>query len=231
VVVARVSKEDQHLDAQTPALLAEAERRGYRLICPPIEDTMSGRRMTERDGYRRLLAMVENEEIDVVLIAELTRIGRCEEQLPAFLRACRLHDVTIVALRETIDLSTADGRFTAGLKALMAVYEVDRLHERTRSGLVAAAKRGRAIGTAPYGTRWVLGVEKDAPATLAPVEEELETLRRGLELRRSLGTWSGAAAALNAERRLTRRGRLWTGWKLGRSCRNERAREHLGVSA
>ena len=73
-LLARVSTDRQHLDAQVAQLRREAARRGFDIV---REETHVGTgRSVARPGLARVLAMAEAGEIDVILVAELSRIGR-----------------------------------------------------------------------------------------------------------------------------------------------------------
>lgn len=223
-ILARVSRDVQHLDAQTTALVAEAARRGFDVV-ETIEDTGTGKRMDERAGLRRAMELAEAREIDVLLVAELSRVGRNLAGVAEVVDRLSRLDVALVSLREHFDISSPVGRLLVGILASVAAFETDLLAQRTSAGLAAAAARGRAVGAAPYGTAWVIPEAADAPAALVAVPEELETLRRARALRESLGSWTAAAAALSADGRRTRKGTAWTAGNLAAACRNERAAE------
>lgn len=219
-ILARVSTAEQHLDAQVPMLRQEAERRGLDVV-GVLEDVGSGRKMAEREGLRRVLELADQGAIDVLLVAELTRVGRSVAGLARVVEHLRARGVSLISLRESIDLSTPAGRMFVHVLAAVAEFEVECLRERTVAGVSAAKARGRAVGKAPYGTRWRRG-KGDVPAVLEPVPEELAVVRRALDLHAQLGRWDETAAALTDEGHRTRGGGTWIAWKLARACRRAR---------
>ena len=219
VVLCRVSTDEQHLDVQRVALLTEAQRRGFDVV-ETIEDTGSGRKMDEREGLRRVLELAEARAVDVVLVAELSRIGRSLAGVAAVVERLAARDVALISLREQFDISSPVGRLLVGILGAVAAFEVDVLSQRTSAGMQAAARRGRAVGGAPFGTRWELRGEQ--PAELVPVAEEIATLRRAVSLRALLGRWDLATDLLNAEGYLTRTGRPWRADAVSAACRNPR---------
>jgi DNA invertase Pin-like site-specific DNA recombinase len=229
-ILARVSTEEQHLDAQVPALRAEAERRGL-TVPHVVEDVGSGRKMNEREGLRRVLELVEARAIDVLLVAELTRVGRSVAGLASVVAKLTARGVTLISLRESVDLSTPAGRMFVHVLAAVAEFEVECLRERTSAGVAAAKARGRAVGQAPYGTRWRRSEEEDAPAVLEPVAHELQALRKAREVHAECGRWDETAARLSDLGMKTRWGRSWIAWKLARACRNPRALAFMGDAA
>jgi DNA invertase Pin-like site-specific DNA recombinase len=115
--------------------------------------------------------------------------------------------------------------------AALVEFEAVRHRRRTSAGLAAAKRRGRAVGQAPYGTKWRLSAEPDGRAALESVEGELRILRRALALHDHLGRWDQTAARLTDEGHRTRHGKAWIAWKLARACRNPRALAFLERSA
>lgn len=220
VILARVSTEAQHLDVQVVALREEAARRGFDLV-EVVEDVGSGRRMGERAGLARVLELADARAIDVLLVAELSRVGRSVSGLAATIERLVARDVRLISLRGDLDVSSATGRLLVHVLGAVAAFEVDLLSERTSAGVAAAKLRGRAVGQAPYGLRWRLG-EDGAPADLEPVADELATLRRAVVLREAFGRWDLATDALNAEGLLGRTGKPWRANHLSAACRNPR---------
>jgi DNA invertase Pin-like site-specific DNA recombinase len=215
------------LDAESQALLNEAARRGYRLVCDPISVDDDDRTDDERAGLRRVLQLVDAGAIDVLLVGDLPRLGRSAAGLSRIIERLRARHVTLVSLRESIDLSTTSGRVFARALSTVAEFETACHRERTSVGLGAAAARGRAVGQAPYGLRWQLAADADAPAGLVPVPVEIATLRRALELHRQLGKWDAVVYALATEGRVSRTGKPWQRNVLARATRNRRVARFL----
>ncbi len=235
VVLCRVSTEAQHLDVQRDALIAEAARRGFDLV-EVVEDIGSGRKMGDRAGLRRVLELADARAIDVLLVAELSRIGRSLAGLSAAIERLCARGVGVVSLRESFDLGSSMGRMVVGILSVFAAFEADVLRERTRAGLTGAKARGSAVGNAPFGTTWVPAGDADRdgdarPMTLAPVAEQLATLRRARDLKRTGISWTAVAAALAAEGRTARSGRAWRHDLLAAAVRNPRVLPFLDAVA
>ena len=62
-------------------------------------------------------------------------------------------DVSLESLKEDIDLTSATGKLTFGIMAVMAQFERDLLLERQKEGIAAAKARGKRWGRENiYGT-------------------------------------------------------------------------------
>lgn len=145
---ARVSTTDQSCDRQERDLRAFAERSDLEIV-GVFRETASGAR-NDRAERRRVMALAQSREIDVILVTELSRWGRSTIDLLHTLRDLEAHRVSLAALNGmTFDLSTSVGRMMATMIAGLAEFERDLLRERVRSGLAAAKARGKVLGRKP----------------------------------------------------------------------------------
>ena len=75
---------------------------------------------------------------DVVVVHELSRMARSVIDLYDIAKELRDKGVELESLKEDIDLTSATGRLTFGLLAVMAQFERDLLLERQKEGIAAA---------------------------------------------------------------------------------------------
>ena len=163
----RVSTTDQSCSRQERDLAAFAERAVYDIV-GTYKETASGVKL-DRAERRKVLALAQRREIDVVLVTELSRWGRSTTDLLATLKELEARRVSLVALNGmTFDLTTPHGRMMATLLAGIAEFERELTVERIRSGIAAAkargARLGRQAGDRPKSDRL-------APKVLALVEQ------------------------------------------------------------
>jgi putative DNA-invertase from lambdoid prophage Rac len=145
---ARVSTADQSCERQERDLRAFAERSDCEIV-GVFREAASGAR-NDRAERRRVMALAQAREIDVILVTELSRWGRSTIDLLHTLRDLEAHGVSLAALNGmTFDLSTSVGRMMATMIAGLAEFERDLLSERVRSGLAAARARGKKLGRQP----------------------------------------------------------------------------------
>lgn len=137
---ARVSTLDQSLDLQTDALTKAG--------CLPddiYKDKSTGahmNRMGLQSAFKALRAG------DTLVIWKLDRLGRNVGDLLAVLEMMKERDIGLISLQDSIDTSTAMGRFLFHLLASLAQLERELTVERTHAGLRSARARGR-VGGAP----------------------------------------------------------------------------------
>lgn len=136
---ARVSTEDQHLDAQIAALkTAGAER----IFAEKISGTKKSR--PELD---RLIEQLRDG--DVVVVTKYDRLSRSLQDLLSIVEAVGTQGAGFRSLAEDIDTTTSAGRLVFHVFASIAQFERERISERTKEGLAAARKRGRVGGRPP----------------------------------------------------------------------------------
>ncbi len=136
---ARVSTDDQNLDAQTDALTAAGAERIY-------ADKISGSRK-KRPELDRLLDQLRSG--DVVVVTKYDRLARSLRDLLDIVEAIKDAGGGFRSLAEDIDTTTPAGRLVFHVFASIAQFERERISERTREGLQAARSRGRVGGRPP----------------------------------------------------------------------------------
>ena len=88
---------------------------------------------------------------DVLIVWKLDRLGRSLPHLIETVTSLATRGVGFCSLTEAIDTTTPGGRLGFHLFGALGQFERDLIRERTRAGLVAAA-RGRKGGRKPVVT-------------------------------------------------------------------------------
>jgi DNA invertase Pin-like site-specific DNA recombinase len=136
---ARVSTDDQNLDAQTDVLTAAGAKRIF-------ADKISGSKRERPE----LSKMVEQLRLgDVVVVAKYDRLARSLRDLLDLVEAIKDRGAGFRSLAEDIDTTTPAGRLIFHVFASIAQFERERIAERTKEGLASARNRGRIGGRPP----------------------------------------------------------------------------------
>lgn len=136
---ARVSTDDQNLDAQTDALTAAGAGKLF-------ADKISGSKR-ERSELDRMLDQLRDG--DVVTVTKYDRLARSLKDLLEIVEIIGERGAGFRSLAEDIDTTTPAGRLVFHVFASIAQFERERISERTREGLASARKRGRVGGRPP----------------------------------------------------------------------------------
>ncbi|MFE7064171.1 recombinase family protein [Sutcliffiella sp. NPDC057660] len=142
---ARVSTQDQNLDLQIDAL----DKAGAAVI---YKEKMTGTKK-ERPELEQLLKAIS--EGDSVVVYKLDRISRSTKHLIELAETFEEKKVSFISIQDSIDTSTAMGRFFFRTMASIAELERDIISERTKSGLQSARMRGRNGGRPSKDTKLV----------------------------------------------------------------------------
>lgn len=136
---ARVSTDDQNLDAQTDALKAAGAERIF-------SDKISG---SKRERTELATMLDQLRPGDVVVVSKYDRLARSLRDLLDLVEAIKDRGAGFRSLAEDIDTTTPAGRLIFHVFASIAQFERERIAERTREGLQAAKARGRVGGRPP----------------------------------------------------------------------------------
>lgn len=136
---ARVSTDDQNLDAQTDALKAAGAERIF-------AEKLSG---AKRDRPELGALLDQLRPGDVVVVAKYDRLARSLRDLLDLVETIKERGAGFRSLAEDIDTTTPAGRLVFHVFASIAQFERERIAERTKEGLEAAKARGRIGGRPP----------------------------------------------------------------------------------
>lgn len=104
-----------------------------------------------RPQLKALMEFVQSG--DTVVVHELSRMARSVIDLYDIAKELNDKGVGLESLKEDIDLTSATGKLTFGIMAVMAQFERDLLLERQKEGIAAAKARGKKWGRENvYGT-------------------------------------------------------------------------------
>lgn len=137
---ARVSKSDQHPEAQQDRLKAAGCTRVY------VDHGASGAKAS-RPEWDRCLERLEPG--DTLVCTKLDRVGRSVANLIDVANMLNARGVDLICLDQAIDSTTAQGKLFFTILAAFAEFERELIIERTKDGLAATSARGRSGGRKP----------------------------------------------------------------------------------
>ncbi|KQS64053.1 DNA resolvase [Rhizobium sp. Leaf371] len=144
-IYCRVSTADHSCERQERDPTAFAGRAGYD-VSEIFKETGSGAKL-DRAERRKIMALAQARQIDVVLVTELSRRDRSTIDLLNTLRELESWKASIIAMNGmAFDLSSPNGRMLATFLSGIAEFERDLISERVKSGLAAAKARGKRLG-------------------------------------------------------------------------------------
>jgi len=176
----RVSSEKQDTRRQLIELTGFCKKNKF-TVARTISSTISGAK-NNRPDIKELLAAAKRKEFTKVLVTEISRLGRKAKDIRNTID--RLHEMKVsVVFKNFAGLESLDERnnetfvtnIIISIYAELAQEEGKLISERTKSGLVAAKKRGAVLGRPK-------GKEKHA-VFLKRYPRLINDLNKGLTLR------------------------------------------------
>ncbi len=153
------SIEDQHRKCRQ-----YLEPKGWKEVAFFSDSEISGTVARARQGYQQLLAAAKEQRFDVIVVDELSRLTRDQEELASLRKRLRFYGVGLIALADGLDTITAPG--AAGpimaIKGLINEAELEANAHRSRRGLEGRVLAGLHAGGAPHGYR-TRAVHADRP--------------------------------------------------------------------
>ena len=120
-----------------------------------ISDVASGGLET-RDGLKELEYEIENGNVDVVLIWNVSRAFRSMIYFAKFYEYLQKNNVELISVSEGIRSSRKEGSMMFGIMVSIASYEKELIADRMKSGKTTRAKEGKFChGRIPYGYKKV----------------------------------------------------------------------------
>ena len=182
------AKDGESLQRQEALIRAEAERQGWELVAMLRDEGISGGKpANKRPGFAALVAMVQAKAVEVVIVADLSRLSRSQKDTLVFLEdvcgpaKARLYPLDKAAFVEN---KTVSGTMDLTLKTLLAEVYRKEISEKTLRAMQFKRQRGEKLGgDVPFGFRAENGKLVADESEQAVIRKVREHRRRGLSLR------------------------------------------------
>ncbi|MEI7605873.1 MAG: recombinase family protein [Rhodospirillaceae bacterium] len=103
----------------------------------------------ERPALKRLLADIEADRVDVVVVYKIDRLSRALMDFAKLVEIFDAHKVTFVSVTQSFNTTTSMGRLTLNILLSFAQFEREVIGERIRDKFAASRKRGLWMGGVP----------------------------------------------------------------------------------
>lgn len=151
----RVSTEDQSrfghsLDEQESRMRDLCKFKNYEIYKVYREEGASAKN-TNRPKFKEMLEDIKTGKINKIIIFKLNRLTRSIQDLENICKFLDKYNCGLESISEEINTSNANGKFFIRMLTILAQLEIERTSERTKIGLVGAAKKGHISGRPPLG--------------------------------------------------------------------------------
>ena len=138
------SDRDAERAAQRAALLAQAERSGWRLDV--VSDAASLARNSPRPGLTGALQRLDDSQADVLIVSTLDRVVRRLADLGPLAQRARDRGWSLLSLDVGLDTATPAGQWVTAVVASTVPDDGGLVVQRTRDALAARRAAGARLG-------------------------------------------------------------------------------------
>ena len=153
----RLNQEFNSLQAQREACASFVTSQcslGWALVRDQYDDGGLSGGTLERPALRRLLADIEDELVDVVVVYKIDRLSRSLMDFSKLVEVFDRNGVTFASITQSFNTTTSMGRLTLNILLSFAQFEREVTAERIRDKVKASRMRGIFMGgTPPFGYR------------------------------------------------------------------------------
>jgi DNA invertase Pin-like site-specific DNA recombinase len=146
----RVSTEEQTILNQRIAIKKWASENDYEILEFFEDASVSGKvSAINRPAFREMLEIVRNEQVDAVIVYELSRVGRTFWETLDAIKAIEQYAPLISCSAKEVFLQTTDPsirKLLIGILTWVAEREREILIQRTKDGMIRAKISGKMIG-------------------------------------------------------------------------------------
>jgi site-specific DNA recombinase len=206
VIYGRVSTQDQDFGRQVNELDDWAVKNGYQVVNRFAEKITGVSKAGERVEFSKMLKFIEQHQIKMILVSELSRIGRLGVHTRLEIETLAEKGVNIFFYDKNQYTLNSKGKVEGttmmmiGLVLDLAKIEIDNTRNRIISGLKNSAKKGKIQGAKFKSYGFTGDVNKD----IVPVESEMKVVKEMFKMYDNGLTTTGIASYLNDNKIPTR---------------------------
>ncbi|MCL6270256.1 recombinase family protein [Sansalvadorimonas sp. 2012CJ34-2] len=150
-----LEQEFNSLDAQWEAGVAyvvSQKHQGWQLVDERFEDGGFSGGNIDRPGLKKLMAAVERDEIDIIIVYKVDRLTRSISDFARLVGILDEHNTSFISVTQPLNTTDSMGRLTLHMLLSFAQFEREITSERIRDKFAESKKKGMWMGGAvPLG--------------------------------------------------------------------------------
>lgn len=186
VLLLRVSTNSQDYEYQRSTLTDLCNRNGWEIV-RTFENKVSGaKKIEEREEIVELLGYIKNNEVDMVMATEVSRVGRNTLEALKTIEILNENKVNLYFANYNIETLLPDKSVNPIARLILTIcleisaYERNLIRYRMKIGYEEYLKRRKEDPALRLGRQ---GYKKDEQAYREEYQQELSLLRKGISLR------------------------------------------------
>lgn len=151
VSTTRQAVEGYSLDAQQKTLLGYCKDHHYSVYKVYADEGISGKDITHRPAFKKMIADAQNHLFDTVLVWKLTRFSRSIKDLINTCDILDKYNISLVSYSEAFDTNTPSGRMMRNLLGVIAQWEREIISENVKLANQEKIEQGYPLMTRVLG--------------------------------------------------------------------------------
>ena len=181
VIYSRVSTNDQTVDNQLNTLREVAERKGLEIVKEISDEGISGAKGRDaRKGFDELIKGAVRKDFDVILVWDVSRLGRSLKHLVSFLDDIHSANCDLYIHQNGLDTQTSSGRMMFQMIGIFSEFERSMIRERVIAGQQRAKSEGKHIGRKSNLTEGVINAVKQLRKNNVPIKRIAKDMHIGV---------------------------------------------------
>ena len=182
VIYSRVSTTNgQTVDNQLKVLREVAEKKGLEIVKEISDEGISGAKgRDEREGFNELIKGSVQKEWDIILVWDVSRLGRSLKHLVSFLEDIQSARCDLYIHNSGIDTSTSSGKMMFGMLSVFSEFERSLIRERVIAGQQRAKAEGKHIGRKTNVNEGTVNADQHLRANNVPIKQIAKDLHIGV---------------------------------------------------
>ncbi len=181
VIYSRVSTNDQTVDNQLKILREVAEKKGLEVVQEISDEGISGAKgRDEREGFNELIKGSIQKEWDIILVWDVSRLGRSLQHLVSFLDDIHSAKCDLYIHQSGLDTSTTSGKMMFQMIGVFSEFERSMIRERVIAGQQRAKAEGKHIGRKTNVNEGTLNAVKHLRENNVPIKRIAKNLKIGV---------------------------------------------------
>jgi site-specific DNA recombinase len=144
-----LEQEYNSLDAQREACeayIASQKHEGWELLPDRFDDGGISGGHLDRPGLQRLMAAVDDKQVDQIVVYKIDRLTRSLSDFPKLVERLEVADASFVSVTQSFNTATSMGRLTLNMLLSFAQFEREATAERIRDKIAVSKRKGLWMG-------------------------------------------------------------------------------------
>ena len=163
----------------------------------------SGEKTHKRNGYNRIIEMIEDGKVESLVVISLSRWGRNLGEIYKSVEIMEKHKTKFYSIKENVDTSSIYGKFTINLLSSLYEMELGLIKERVSDTLRVKKENNKVYSPTPYGFDRVGDDLIENP-------KEMKLLKKLIRLRKKGSSYGEITDFLNRNRYKTKSGKKFS---------------------